>query len=121
LRERYASPVEFVFIVGFDTIVRVMDKKYYKSHKRALDRLFLECRFLIANRGEQEKEAFRKLFQERGNGKYLGRVSYLTLPERFTFLSASLVRGRVRKQESITDLVPAPILRFIRRKKLYLP
>ncbi len=121
LRQRYGSPVEFVFIVGFDTILRVMDKRYYGSHPRPLDRLFRESRFLIANRGDQEEEAFRKLFRERGNGKYLDRVSYFVLPERFPFLSASLVRDRVRKQERITNLVPAPILRFIRRKRLYLP
>jgi nicotinic acid mononucleotide adenylyltransferase len=120
LRERYASPVEFVFVVGFDTIVRVMNKKYYKSHKRALDRLFRESRFLVANRGEQEKEAFERLFQVRGSEKYLNKVSHISLPERFAFLSASLVRNRVSKHEPITDLVPAPILRFIRRKKLYL-
>lgn len=121
LRKRYASPVEFFFIVGFDTILRVMDRKYYKSHHRALDRLFRESRFLVANRGDQEKEDFRKFFKERGNGKYLGGVSYLTLPKRFTFLSASLVRNRVSKHEPITDLVPASILRFIRKKRLYLP
>ena len=120
LRKQYASPVEFFFIVGFDTILRVMDKKYYKSHRPALDRLFRMCRFLIASRGDQEREAFERLFREKGNEKYLDRVSYLSLPERFAIVSASLLRDRTQKGESIRELVPAPIHRFIRQKKLYL-
>ena len=113
LRALYPSPMEFVFIVGFDTILRVMDKKYYRNRRRELYHLFRECRFLVANRGDQDREAFERLFRERGNERYRGQVSYFTLPKRFASLSSSLVREKIRKHESRTNLVPAPILRSI--------
>ena len=36
LRKYYPSPISFFFIVGFDTILRVMDKKYYPNRKEVL-------------------------------------------------------------------------------------
>ncbi len=56
LRTYYPAPISFSFIVGFDTILRVMDKKYYPNRKRSLDELLSQSRFLAANRGDQERD-----------------------------------------------------------------
>ena len=119
LRELYPTAVEFVFIVGFDTIVRVMDRKYYRNRDRELDRLFKECRFLIANRGDQEREAFLRLFQTRENRKYRNKISFFALSPRLSTLSSTQVRERVGQGQPIGKRVPASTLKFIREKGLY--
>ncbi len=97
LRKDYPSPILFFFIVGFDTIVRVMDKKYYPHRKRSLDELFNQCRFLVANRGDHEKAAFVRLFDKPENRKYKDKVTFFTLHPRISSLSSTVVRERSLK------------------------
>lgn len=118
LRVLYLSPTEFFFIVGFDTLIRILDKKYYRNRKRSLDRLFVESRFLVANREDRAKEAFERLFKQRENIRYRDRVTFFTLPKRFSSLSSSLVRKRMAEGHSVNDLVPISILRFIEKSFL---
>ena len=119
LRKLFMSPIIIHFIVGFDTILRVMDKKYYRNRKRSLDSLFEACQFLVANRGVHEKEAFERLFKERGNQRYKGKVSFFTLPKRLSSLSSSLVRNRIKDRKPVEDLVSSSIRRYIEKTGLY--
>jgi nicotinate (nicotinamide) nucleotide adenylyltransferase len=119
LRASYPSPWEFTFMVGFDTILRVMDEKYYRDRDRELDRLFDECRFLVANRGDLEQEAFVRLFRRQETRKYRNKVSFFTLPLKFSTLSSTLIRERIRQSHPIEGWVPESTRRFIREKGLY--
>ena len=119
LREYYPPPVQFFFIVGFDTILRVMDRRYYARRKESLDELFRQGRFLVANRGDLEEQAFERLFRKRDNRRYKDRVSFFTLPRRVSFLSSTVVRERVSLGQPIQGWVPASVHRFIERKGLY--
>ena len=119
LRALYPTSIELVFIVGFDTILRVMDKKYYRNRKRSLDELFEQSRFLVANRDHYEGTAFEILFRRRENKRYAGRVTFFTLPERFSTLSSSLVRQRLAQGQPVDEWVPASILPFLKEKGLY--
>ena len=119
LRSLYSASTEFTFIIGFDTILRVMDKKYYKHRKKSLDGLFSQSRFLVANRGAQEEEDFERLLGARENERYRKKVSFFTLPERYTFLSSTRVRKEAREGRSIAGLVPISVLRFIEERALY--
>jgi nicotinic acid mononucleotide adenylyltransferase len=108
-----------VFIVGFDTLLRVMDKKYYQNRKRSLDELFEQSRFLVANRDHYEGTAFEILFRRKENKRYAGRVTFFTIPERFSSLSSSLVRQRLAQGQPVDKWVPASILPFLKEKGLY--
>jgi nicotinate (nicotinamide) nucleotide adenylyltransferase len=119
LRDLYPSPIEFTFIVGFDTILRVMDKRYYYNRKRSLDELFGQSRFLVANRGDQEREAFEKLFNKRRNERYRERISFFGLPEEFSSISSSFVRKKIAEGQPVDDFIPKKILRFIEKAGLY--
>jgi nicotinamide-nucleotide adenylyltransferase len=119
LRTYYPAPISFSFIVGFDTILRVMDKKYYPNRKRSLDELLSQSRFLAANRGDQEREAFEELFGKPGNRRYKDKVSFFTLHPQISSLSSTLVRVRIARGQSVDDRVPAAILPFIKEKGLY--
>jgi nicotinate (nicotinamide) nucleotide adenylyltransferase len=119
LRTLYPRPVCYVFIVGLDTMFRVMDRKYYDDGPEALDRLFHNIRFVCANRGSDEQRAFRALFGHPGNRKYKKKVSFFVLPKKVSFMSSSLVRERMKEGKPVRDLVPPSILKFIGRKRLY--
>ena len=120
LRRVYPFPTRFTFIVGFDTIIRILDKKYYKSRKRSLDELFEQSQFLVANRDDAEETAFELLFRKRENKRYQGKVSFFPLPKRYGSLSSSSVRNRIAEGRSINDLVPISVLRYIKRNGIYL-
>ena len=119
LKRLFPSPAKFVFIVGFDTILRVFDQKYYRNRKRSLDLLFKACEFLVANRGEDERKSFERLFLKRGNQEYKRRVQFLTLSREFTSISSSLVREMIGEGKPVGDLVPSPVLRFIKKAGFY--
>ena len=119
LRRLYPSPIEFTFVVGFDTILRVIDKKYYKNRKRSLKELFEQSRFLLANRDDYEETAFENLFRKRENKRYREKITYFSLPKRFESLSSSLVRKGISEGRSLDKWVPAGIARFIKETGLY--
>ncbi len=119
LRTLFPPPISFVFIVGFDTILRVMDKRYYKARKKALGYLFEATQFLVANRGGQDAQSFEALFENVVNRRYRDGVSFITLPEGFSSLSSSLIRRKIAEGHPVEGLVPAPILRYIQKAGLY--
>ena len=119
LRMLYPSPTHFTFMIGLDTLLRVMDKKYYQDRDRALEMLFGESRFLVANREDQGKEGFEAHFKKKENQTYRNRVSFFSLPPKFSSLSSSLIRKRIRGGKSVNDLMPPSILRFIKENGLY--
>jgi nicotinate (nicotinamide) nucleotide adenylyltransferase len=119
VRKLFPSHVTIYFIVGFDTILRVIHKKYYRNRERSLGSLFKACQFLVANRGGDEKEAFGRLFKERANQRYKRRVSFFTLPKRLSSISSSLVRNRIKEGKPVEDLVSSSIRRHIEKAGLY--
>ncbi|OGP62699.1 MAG: hypothetical protein A2170_04140 [Deltaproteobacteria bacterium RBG_13_53_10] len=119
LRKVYPSPISFTFIVGFDTILRVLDRRYYKNLKKSLDKLFKESHFLVGNRDERDQETYESFFQHSDNEKYKKGISFLVLPKEFSSISSSLVRDRLREGKPVRKLVPFPVLRFIEETGLY--
>jgi nicotinate (nicotinamide) nucleotide adenylyltransferase len=115
----YPASIEVVFVVGFDTILRVMDKKYYLNRKRSLDELFEQSRFLVANRDRHEGAAFEILFRRRESKRYAGKVSFFALPQKFSTISSSQIRRRLAQGQPVHEWVPAEILPFLREKRLY--
>jgi nicotinate (nicotinamide) nucleotide adenylyltransferase len=119
LKKLYPRLTSFVFVVGFDTILRVMNRNYYRNPEESLDELFRESCFLVANRGERDRAASNTLFGDSHNKKYGKKVSFLILPRKFSSVSSSLVRNRLRQGNPVNDLVPTPVLRFIEETGLY--
>jgi nicotinate (nicotinamide) nucleotide adenylyltransferase len=121
LRRLYPLSAGFVFVVGFDTAVRIMDKKYYPNRNEALDKLFGLCEFLVANREGDGVDSFEDFFAKEGNRCYRDKVSLITLSSRFSFHSSSLVREKITEGHPVDDLVPRSILQYIKERGLYTP
>ena len=110
---------EFCFIVGYDTIVRVLDPQYYNNRKKSLEELFQKSRFLVANRAYDGPAELRALFGKPGNESFKDRVEFFSLPASRAHLSSTLAREKISRGEDIEDLVPPVIHQFIREARLY--
>jgi len=119
LRKHYPASTAFFFMVGFDTALRVMNKRYYRNHSRSLRQLFRKSHLLIANRREQDEKFFQELFDLPEHRPFRNRVGFFRLPKAFSTHSSSLVRGKIQQGESVSEWVPPIILRFIQDTGLY--
>jgi len=111
--------IQIYFIIGHDTIVRVLDKKYYGDRNKALRSLFAQARFLVANRGECDERDIKELFGLEENRLFAAQVLPLTLPPALTWISSSQVRQHLAEGKSVKGLVPPKLEEFLRKQGLY--
>ena len=121
LRRIYPEKTNIHFIVGYDTIVRVFDEKYYENLERSLRRLFGDCSFLVANRDTQSTEEIQSLLKKDENRKYAHQVESFAISDFLASVSSTQVRELVEKGKNIADSVPTEIERFISETGLYGP
>jgi len=119
LKETFPKGMDITFIVGYDTLARVFDPKYYEDREGALDRLFACSTFMVANRGDHGREAVDQLMGPLENRRFKGRVQFFEIPVRLAQISSSRVRQRVREGKPYAGLVPAPVRDFIEKIGLY--
>jgi nicotinate-nucleotide adenylyltransferase len=108
LRTRYAGDA-LTFIVGGDSLV---DSRWQRFDD-VLDQL--DC-FAIAPRAERDLEAVQRILAEL-TGDRRRKIRVLQLPSLAE--SASLVRARLTRGESVRYIVPEPVWRYIERHGLY--
>ncbi len=119
LKKVYSPGTSFCFLVGYDTIVRVLDRRYYQDREAALDELFAEGEFLVAPRGSWGKEALLRFLEQGENQKFKEKVGFLEISDFASSISSTQVRERLRKGEHIQELVPRRILELIGELNLY--
>lgn len=110
---------QIYFIVGYDTIVRVLDHKYYGDRSKALRSLFSQARFLVANREGCEVRDLTELFGLEENRAFAARVSPLTLPAEQAWISSSEVRRRLAERKSVRGLVPPKLEELLLKRGFY--
>ena len=119
LKKAYPPRTSFHFLAGYDTIVRILDQKYYRDREAALEELFRGSRFLVAPRAGRGEEDLVRLFQMAENERFRERVHLLKISEFASSLSSTLVREKLSRGEDAKDLVPDRILELIKKLKLY--
>jgi nicotinic acid mononucleotide adenylyltransferase len=110
---------QIYFIVGYDTIVRVLDPRYYTDRDKALRSLFGQARFLVANRGGCDERGLKELFGMEENRPFAAQVLPITLPPALTRISSTLVRRHLAEGKSVEGLVPPELEEFLRKRGLY--
>ena len=98
------------FVVGYDKIVQIFDKKYYENRDDALQRLFSRASFLVAPRGEDDVTDLEALLDRADNRQFDHGVLPLPLPEQYRGVSSSHVRAEVAQSGTfpdVSDLVAA--------------
>lgn len=110
----YPTQTDFTFIVGYDTLVRIFDPKYYQNLHEELQHLFSQCRFIAANREEADINAIQQFLSRTSIQAYRQHVDYLLLPDDYAEISSSDVRRRIEDGERISHLVPPIVAEFLR-------
>jgi nicotinate (nicotinamide) nucleotide adenylyltransferase len=119
LQKLYPSETKIYFVVGFDTIVRVLDPKYYKDREQALQKLFSQARFLVANRGDCDQQNLKELFRKIANRAFAAQVIPFKVPSFVAWISSTLVRQKWAQGESVQELVPPQVEEFIKKRGFY--
>ena len=119
LHQVYPPDTQIYFIVGYDTIVRVLNPSYYEDREKALHELFSQVRFLVANRGDCDEQDLKGLFQHEENRPFAAQISLLTLPPALARISSSEVRQRLAQGRSIQGLVPPRLEEFLLKGGFY--
>ena len=104
---------EFHFIVGYDTLVRIFDPKYYTDFHAELGELFIEARFIVANRGESDIQTIESFLNQSEIRRYAPYVSCLLLPDVYAYMSSTEVRELLERGEAVEHLVPPSILAML--------
>lgn len=104
---------EFYFIVGYDTLVRIFDPKYYTDFHAELEELFVEARFIVANRAEADLKTMESFMNQPEFRRYTPYVSCLLLPDVYAYMSSTEVRDLLARGEAIEHLVPPSILAML--------
>lgn len=80
LRDIYPPDTQIYFIVGYDTMVRIFNPRYYDDREKSLHELFSLARFLVANRGDCDQRDLEELFRREENRPFAPRVLPIRLP-----------------------------------------
>ena len=104
---------EFHFIVGYDTLVRIFDPKYYTDFHTELEEFFVDARFIVANRAEADVETIASFMDQPEIRQYTPYVSCLLLPDVYAYMSSTEVRELLKRGEAIEHLVPPSLLAML--------
>jgi len=119
LQKVYSQEMQTYFIVGYDTMVRVLDPAYYEDREKALRSLFGQARFLVAHRGECDERDLNELFGREENRPFAAQVLPITLPPELTRVSSSQVRRHLAEGKSVQGLVSPELEEFLQKHGLY--
>jgi nicotinate (nicotinamide) nucleotide adenylyltransferase len=128
VQSNYPAGTALYFIVGYDTLERILDKdskyypRYYKTYQtreESLRDLFTVTQFIVIGRGEYDQDALKKLLERDIASEYLSKIHYLTLPDPYPSISATEVRNRLKYNSSIERLVPPEVKSYLEETGLY--
>ena len=109
----YPTQTEFHFLVGYDTLLRIFEPKYYTDFDGELRQLFSGCRFIVANRAEADVETIAGFKAQPAVRPYAQYISSIVLPEIYADMSSTAVRRQLEGGDSIANLVPSVIAELL--------
>ena len=107
------SGAELWFVVGFDKIVQVLDRRYYADPGAALARLFALAGFLVAPRAGAGAGELRALLARPENRPYADRVRHLPLAPAYRDDSATAARDLLAAGRDPGHLLPPAARAFV--------
>jgi nicotinic acid mononucleotide adenylyltransferase len=118
LREHFGS-AEVCFVVGYDTLVRVFDPKYYTDRTAELQALFSQTSFACANRAGSGEDAVSAMLRTPANAAYAEGVRPLALEEYYAGLSSTEIRATLGSREAPVDGLPDEVNAYLTDRPLY--
>jgi nicotinic acid mononucleotide adenylyltransferase len=116
---RSALPgVDFDFVVGYDTLVRLFEPRFYSDMRSELAAFFADHQVIAANRASADVGIVRAFLEEPHVAPFANRITVLALDEYSASLSSTGAREEVATGIDSSAL-PAPVLAYIRERGLY--
>ncbi len=121
----YPERTEIYFIVGYDTLERILDRegkyypRYYKKYttrEEPLRDLFAAGYFIVGG-GKTSLTALRESLAKEMDPSLLAKIHYLELPD--SYPRATDVRNRRKQGLSIERLVPPEVQCYLEETGLY--
>ena len=109
IRAAYPAGTRVAFLLGFDTLARLFDPKYYGDRGASLTRLFDGSECIVANRGKDTPSAVEAFLTRPEVAPFARRIHVVRLPMDLAAVSATEVRARLSRGEPIDELVPPEI------------
>lgn len=118
--ENYSSSqLELYFIVGYDTMARLLDPKYYNSIpvKEALTPFFESCHLICADRGQEDVDFWAntyKIFDQ----NLIQRIQLDPITSQF---SSTLAREAIQQRDAdqLNTILDPNIVAFVNENKIY--
>jgi nicotinic acid mononucleotide adenylyltransferase len=112
--------VEFDFVVGYDTLIRVFDERYYSEMAVELRVFFGRHRLIATNRGAAGVEEVARYLEQPEIRPYAHRVVVRELDDHPASLSSSAAREQILRLNG-SDALPQEVERYIQEHGLYRP
>lgn len=109
--------VEFDFIVGYDTLVRLFDRQYYSDMHAELMPFFVLHRVVATNRGEAGIDEVARFVQSTA-GEFANRIVVTEIEAHPAGLSSSAARADVPGGSAL-EAVPVAVHDYIVAHRLY--
>lgn len=116
---RVAENTRFIFAIGYDTLVRLFDTKYYHNIEKELGILFEMAEFVVANRGEHDAEALEAYLNKRPAASHNNNIRQVILPQHLAGISSSKTRNLIGAGKPFSHCVPSGLPELIAAMGLY--
>ncbi|MGH2461693.1 MAG: hypothetical protein ACRDIY_22805 [Chloroflexota bacterium] len=118
VREAMPFVDDLWLVVGYDKIVQIFDRRYYRDREAALGRLFARASFLVSSRAPASPGDLEAFLDQPENRDYRAKVVELGLAPRYQRMSSTRVRRGALEGQPSTD-VPPVVQRFIEETGAY--
>ncbi|MGH7821386.1 MAG: hypothetical protein ACREQ9_16600, partial [Candidatus Binatia bacterium] len=107
--------LDLAFVIGMDKVPQLFEARYYGDMEAELDRLFQRARFLVAPRGAGDRRDLETVLSTPAIRRFADRFSWLSLPESWRDVSASLARQAWGRDDTAERLLPGEVVEFLYR------
>jgi nicotinamide-nucleotide adenylyltransferase len=116
---RIAQNTRFIFAIGYDTLVRLFDPKYYSNIEEELGTLFGMAEFVVANRGEHDAGALEAYLSKKPASSHRNNIHQVSLPQNLADMSSSKTRDLISAGKPFAHCVPNGLPELIAAMDLY--
>ncbi|GBC99595.1 nicotinate-nucleotide adenylyltransferase [bacterium HR17] len=117
IADSYPAGTQIWFLVGYDTLVRLFEPRFYPDvpMSQALQQFFALAHLAVMPRGDADEPTVRQFLERPEVQPFAHRISVLPSDVSIRWISSTLVRQRLERGESVDDLVPSAVAKFLRK------
>lgn len=112
----YPEGTEIWFIVGYDTLVRIFEPRFYRDMpmRDALRQFFELANLAVFPRSDAAEEVINEFLKRPEINPFSSRIAVLPSEPSLLWVSSTHVREKLKSGEPVDELVPQAILKFLK-------